>query len=97
MSYSATSCYSLRVMATNAEVVKNDGENDISLIRRFSKRVQGTGLIQGTRRRRYYSRTKSSAVRRKQTLKVIKRRENVQELIKLGKLEVRTTRGPRRK
>jgi ribosomal protein S21 len=84
-------------MATNAEVTKNDGENDVNLIRRFSKRVQGAGLIPRMRSRRYYSRPTSPAVRRKQTLKVIKRREEVQELIKLGKMEVRTTRGPRRK
>ncbi len=84
-------------MAVNAEVRKNDAENDVNLIRRFSKRVQGVGLIQGLRRRRYHSRTKSAAVRRKQTLKAISRREFVQEQIKLGKMEVRTTRGPRRR
>jgi len=84
-------------MATNAEVTKNDGENTINLIRRFSKRVQGAGLIQRMRGRRYYSRIKSREVRRKQALKVIKRREEVQELIKLGKMEIRTTRGPRRR
>jgi len=84
-------------MAINAEVTKNDGESPINLIRRFSKRVQGTGLIQGTRKRRYYARTKSASVRRKQALKSIRRREEVQELIKLGKMEARTTRGPRRR
>jgi ribosomal protein S21 len=84
-------------MATNAEVTKNEGENDVNLIRRFSKRVQGAGLIPRMRGRRYYARTKSPAVRRKQTLKAIARREKVQELIKLGKMELRTTRGPRRK
>ena len=84
-------------MATNAEVVKNEGESPVNLIRRFSKRVQGTGLIQRTRSNRYYTRIKSRQVRRKQALKVIKRREEVQELIKLGKMEVRTTRGPRRR
>ena len=84
-------------MATNAEVTKNDGENTINLIRRFSKRVQGAGLIQRMRGRRYYSRIKSREVRRKQALKVIRRREEVQELIKLGKMEIRTTRGPRRR
>jgi len=84
-------------MATNAEVVKNEGESPVNLIRRFSKRVQGAGLIQRMRGRRYYSRIKSREVRRKQALKVIKRREEVQELIKLGKMEVRTTRGPRRR
>ncbi|MEI7720030.1 MAG: hypothetical protein WCI89_02375 [bacterium] len=84
-------------MAINAEVQKMDAETSVNLIRRFTKRVQGAGLIQRMRNRRYYARVKSSEVRRKQTLKVIARRENVQELIKLGKLVERTTRGPRRK
>lgn len=84
-------------MAINAEITKNDGENVINMIRRFSKRVQGTGILQRVRSRRYFTRIKSGQVRRAHTLKVIKRREEVQELIKLGKLEVRTTRGPRRR
>jgi len=73
-------------MAVNAEVQKNDNETAINLIRRFSKRVQGVGLIQGLRKRRYHSRDKSKSVRRKHTLKVIKRREEVTELIKMGKM-----------
>lgn len=84
-------------MAVNAEVSKNENETAVNLIRRFSKRVQGAGLIQRMRGRRYFTRVKSSQVRRKHTLKAIQRREEVQELIKLGKMEVRTTRGPRRK
>ncbi|HVY72794.1 MAG TPA: hypothetical protein VG984_01960 [Candidatus Paceibacterota bacterium] len=83
-------------MAINAEVTKNDNENPVNLIRRFSKRVQGTGLIQGARKRRYYSRVKSSEVRKKQTLKVLKRREEVRELIKLGKMPEKPVRGRRR-
>ncbi|MGH7141567.1 MAG: hypothetical protein ACREGH_02965, partial [Minisyncoccia bacterium] len=58
---------------------------DVALIRRFQKRVQGTGLIQRMRGRRYYSREQSREVRRKHTLKVLERRENLRELIKLGK------------
>jgi ribosomal protein S21 len=84
-------------MVVNAEVQKNENETAVNLIRRFSKRVQGAGLIQRMRGRRYFARVKSPEVRRKHTLKAIKRREDVQELIKLGKLEVRTTRGPRRR
>ncbi|HEY4502054.1 MAG TPA: hypothetical protein VJJ20_03260 [Candidatus Paceibacterota bacterium] len=76
-------------MATNAEVRKNDNENAINLIRRFSKRVQGTGLIQGTRKRRYFARAKSKLVTRKGALKRLARREEVTELIKLGKMEAR--------
>lgn len=84
-------------MAVNAEVQKTDSEQPINLVRRFSKRVQGTGLIQRMRSRRYHARVKSREVRRKQTLKVIKRREVVHELIKLGKMPERPTRGPRRR
>lgn len=84
-------------MTVNAEVQKNEGESAVNLIRRFSKRVQGAQVIPRMRGRRYYARIKSGNVVRKQTLKVLKRREEVQELIKLGKMEVRTTRGPRRR
>ncbi len=73
-------------MSVNAEVEKNEGETTLNLIRRFSKRVQGARLIQQVRARRYYSRSKSHDVRHKHALKVIKRREEIAELIKLGKI-----------
>jgi len=84
-------------MTVNAQVEKNEGETTVNLIRRFSKRVQGAGLIQRVRGNRYYSRVKSREVRKKQTLKVLKRREEVAELIKLGKMLERVPgRGGRR-
>lgn len=84
-------------MTVNAQVEKNEGESAVNLIRRFSKRVQGAGLIQRVRGNRYYTRVKSREVRKKQTLKVLKRREEVAELIKLGKMLERTPgKGPRR-
>ena len=73
-------------MTVNAQVEKNDGETTVNLIRRFSKRVQGAGLVPRVRGKRYYSRVKSREVRKKQTLKVLKRRAEVAELIKLGKM-----------
>lgn len=84
-------------MVVQAEVTKNDGENDINLIRRFSKRVQGAGLVMRMRRRRYHARVKSRNVNRAHALKVIARRQHVQELIKLGKMEARPPRGRRRR
>lgn len=84
-------------MAVNAEVSKNENETPVNLIRRFSKRVQGAGLIQEMRGRRYHSRDKSRLVRRKHTLKVIKRRAEVAELIKMGKMLERAPRGGRRR
>jgi len=83
-------------MATNAEVTRNDGESPVNLIRRFSKRVQGAGVITRVRSGRYSQRPQSSFVTRKRALKRIKRREEVQELIKLGKMVETPRRGRRR-
>lgn len=84
-------------MAANAEVSRNEGESAINLIRRFSKRVQGAGVIPRVRSNRYHSRSKSKAVQRKGALKRIARRDEIQELIKLGKMEAKPVRGPRRR
>ncbi len=83
----------IRAMAANAEVTKNDGESAINLIRRFSKRVQGAGVIPRIRGNRYHTRVKSKAVQRKGALKRLSRREEVTELIKLGKMPEKPVRG----
>jgi ribosomal protein S21 len=84
-------------MAINAEVQKNDGESTINMIRRFSKKVQGAGVIPRVRSGRYYARIKSKTVQRKGALKRIARRDEIQELIKLGKMiETPKRRGGRR-
>lgn len=80
----------------NAEVQKSGTESTIAVIRKFSRKVQGTGLIQTVRKGRYYSRNTSKTVSKKKALKRIKRYETRQELIKEGKLveEVRKGRRP---
>jgi ribosomal protein S21 len=80
----------------NAEVSKSGTESTLSVIRKFSRRVQGTGLIQTVRKGRYYERDKSKTVSKKRALKRIARHETRQELIKEGKLveEVRKGRRP---
>jgi ribosomal protein S21 len=83
-------------MAINAEVQKTDNETVVNLIRRFSKRVQGAQVILRVRANRYHSRPASRAVSRKQALKNIKRREEVVQLIKLGKMPEKPVRGRRR-
>jgi hypothetical protein len=76
----------------NAEVVKNNNENNLNLIRRFTKKVQGSGVLPRIRSIRYATRKQSEYVKKKKTLKVLKRREEVNELIKMGKM-VEFTRG----
>jgi hypothetical protein len=70
----------------NAEVVKNNNENNLNLIRRFTKKVQGSGVLPRIRSIRYASRKQSEYVKKKKTLKVLKRRAEVDELIKMGKM-----------
>lgn len=80
----------------NVEVTKNPGENAISVIRRFSRKVQGSGVIPRKRSLRYSSRVQSHYKIKMKTLKAINRRAEMAELIKLGKAPVKPERGARR-
>ncbi len=83
-------------MATNVEVTRNAGENAISIIRRFSRKVQGSGVIPRKRSLRYATRTQSPYKVKMKTLKGIKRRAELAELIKLGKAPVKPERPGRK-
>ena len=72
-------------MAVNVEVNKNGNENNLSLIRKFTKRVQGSGVLPRLRSRRYSERKMSDFVKKKKTLKKIVKRAKIRELIKMGK------------
>ncbi len=80
-------------MAINAEVVRTGNENNVNLIRRFTKKVQGSGVLPRVRSLRYATRKASEYVKKKKTLKVLKRREEISELIKMGKMPEHGTRG----
>lgn len=79
----------------NAEVTKTGNENNLNLIRRFTKRVQGSGILPRVRSIRYSSRKASEYVKKKKTLKVLKRREEIAELLKMGKMSEYTKGGKR--
>ena len=81
------------ISTVNVEVTKTGNENNLNLIRRFTKRVQGSGVLPRVRSIRYSARKASEYVKKKKTLKVLKRRENVAELIKLGKMSEYTRGG----
>lgn len=69
------------------EVKKSGNETTSSLIRRFTKRVQGSGILRAARGRRYAERDKSEYVTRKFALKRIERTKKYEELKKLGKIK----------
>lgn len=81
-------------MATNVEVQKNNNESSANVIRRFTKRVQGAGIVPKVRSGRYFSRIKSRNVQRVSKLKKVSKQTTFEKLLKLGK--VQETRGRRR-
>lgn len=76
----------------NAEVQKSGSENVLSTIRKFSRRVQGTGLVKIVRAQRYHERPKSKAVMKKRAIKLIKRRSDFRQAVKEGKVAEPTQR-----
>lgn len=74
-------------MATNVEVEKNNNESSANIIRRFTKRVQGAGIVPKIRAGRYFTRIKSRNVQRFAKLKKLGKREVYEKLVKLGKVQ----------
>ena len=76
----------------NVEIIRNKNENSVGIIRRFTKKVQAAGILPRVRSLRYNQRVLSSYKTKMKTLKSIKRKAEIQELIKLGKMQEKTTR-----
>ncbi len=79
-------------MAINAEVSRNGSENALGVLRRFTKKVQSAGVLPRVRSIRYNQRVLSSYKTKMKTLKALKRKAEIQELIKLGKMPEKTSR-----
>lgn len=79
---------------TIIEVSKNTNESNMNLIRRFSRKVQETGVIQKVKGKRYNERSSSKLTVKKATLKRLAKRKERDRLVKLGKVVV-TVRGRR--
>ncbi len=70
----------------NIEVVKGPNENNLSVLRRFTKRVQGAGVLPRVRSKRYSERVPSANTRKAKTVAFLKKKEVTAELVKLGKI-----------
>lgn len=79
-------------MATNVEITKGGKENNMHLIKKFTRRVQESGIIPRVKSLRYADRNMSAYVKKTKKLKSIKNREIREEQIKLGKISVFTKR-----
>lgn len=79
----------------NVSVEKHGTENATALIRRFTKRVQGAGIIRRVKGARYTERPQSKLRRKKLAVRKIARREEYAEKERMGLIK-EVVRGPRR-
>lgn len=72
---------------TVIEVNKNGNENNASILRRFSRKIQESNIIQKVKGSRYNKRKESKVKVKKGTLKKLERRKEIEKLRKLGKIK----------
>ncbi len=77
-------------MAINVELQKTKNESNLNMIKRFGRKVQESGVLQYKRSIRYAERDQSHYVKKKKRLSSIKRKTEIEKLIKLGKIAPRT-------
>ena len=68
------------------EVKKNPNENNNSVLRRFSRKIQESNIIQKVKGSRYNERKESKLKIKRGALKKIGRRKEIDKLRKLGKM-----------
>jgi len=83
-------------MAINVSVEKHGTESSMSLVRRFSKRVLGAGIVRKVKGTRYKLREVSRGKRRASALRRVEKREKTEEKERLGLIEPRMPRGQSR-
>ena len=79
-------------MMINVHIEKNPNENALSVLKRFTRKVQSSGVLMSVRANRYSERQPSKYVVKKRALKQLERRERINELVKLGKLPEKPSR-----
>ena len=79
------------------EVKKKDRETTESLIRRFSRRIQQSGVLIQVRRSRFRKEEKSKTKKRQEALYKIKIRKEINRLKKMGKFDEEALRDIKRK
>lgn len=68
------------------EVKRRDGESVEAMLRRFSKRVQQSGIILRTKKRRFFSVEKTKSEQRSDALRRVAIRERKEYLRKTGQI-----------
>lgn len=70
----------------NVEVTKLGNDNNATTIRKFTKKVQASGILNRKRKIRYKDRNESFYKKKVKTLERLRRKSEIEKLIKLGKM-----------
>ena len=70
----------------NIEVSKTADESNASLVRRFTKRLQNSGVLRHVRKNQYITRPESKFKKKARALKRIIKQKEIARLKKLGKI-----------
>ncbi len=76
----------------NVEVKAKENESTTNLLRRFSRKVNASGILRRKRKLKTRQRDLSKNVRKDQKIDALKKLDQVDKLIKLGKLPDRRAR-----
>jgi ribosomal protein S21 len=71
---------------TNVEIKRNGTENALGVIRRFSRKMQESGIIPKVKGERYAVRPMSKLAEKNMKIRRLSRRVEVERLKKLGKM-----------
>lgn len=81
-------------MKTKIKVENRGNESNLNLIRRFSKRVRHSNLLNEKRNKRFHSRQPSEFKKKQEALRRKRRLEEVDQMIRYGKMPDRRRRRP---
>jgi ribosomal protein S21 len=70
----------------NVHVERNGTENNMSLLKRFTKKVQGSGVLPKVRSLRYSLRKQSKRSNKVMAMMKLHRKDEVEMLMKMGKM-----------
>lgn len=76
-------------MATNVDIKKTKNDNNLGLLRKFSRKVKISGVLQKKRSLRYFDRNESDFRKKGNALTKIKLRKEYEKKEKMGTLKPR--------
>ncbi len=68
-------------------VKKNPNENNSSILRRFTRKMQESGIVRKVKKDRYNVREESKLKKKRSAIKRMGRRKEIEKLKKLGKMK----------